>query len=120
MRNFRNYEIWKKAIVLATKVYKATSLFPSSEKYVLSNQVQRAVVSIASNIAEGSSRSSEKEFAHILEIAEGSAFEVETQLIIAKEFHYITEGETTPLIEEINILERQINQFRSRLTKNNH
>ena len=72
-----------------TDVYSATNLFPICEKFGLCNQLQRAAVSIASNIAEGSSRSSEKEFAHFLQISLGSTFEVETQLIIAYNLKYI-------------------------------
>ena len=80
MRNFRNYEIYQEAMDIATLVYKKTKTFPKHEVFSLTNQLNRAVVSIASNIAEGASRESEKEFSHFLEIATGSAFEVETQL----------------------------------------
>jgi len=109
MRNFRNFEVWKNAIELAKVVYKVTEVFPSVEKYGLISQIQRASVSIASNIAEGSSRKSETDFARFLEIAIGSAFEVETQLIIAKELTYIGEGDFESLISRIHNLQKQIN-----------
>ena len=92
MRDFRKYRIWQDAVNITNKIYSITEQFPSKEIYGLSNQLQRAAVSIASNIAEGASRSSTMEFAHFLEIAIGSAFEVETQLTIAFQRNYISEN----------------------------
>ena len=109
MRNFRKLEIWKGAIELAKIIYKTTEVFPHVEKYGLISQIQRAAVSIASNIAEGSSRKSEADFARFLEISIGSAFEVETQLIIAKELNYINESDFEHLISHICKLQKQIN-----------
>ena len=76
MRDFRKYEIWIAAVGYATDIYKLTSAFPKYEIYGLCDQLQRAAVSISANIAEGCSRDSVKDFAHFLEIAIGSAFEV--------------------------------------------
>ncbi|MFZ3044632.1 MAG: four helix bundle protein, partial [Desulfatirhabdiaceae bacterium] len=112
---FREYDIWKSSIQIAKQVYLISELFPSSEKFGLSSQIQRAVISIASNIAEGSARKSEKEFAHFLEIAQGSAFEVETQLILAKEIGYIQESSLVELLKTIHVLQKQINYLRSKL-----
>ena len=106
MRNFRQYKIWQKAIELTDRVYSYTENFPKSEIYALSSQLQRAAVSIVSNIAEGSSRTSEKDFAHFLEMAIGSAFEVETPLTIAKRRCYISENAYLQEIEEIQYLEK--------------
>ena len=102
---------------IATLVYKKTKAFPKSEVFALSNQLNRAVVSIASNIAEGASRDSEKEFSHFLEIAAGSAFEVETQLIIAKNLNYLSEDDTELIIEKLGKVERQLNQLIIKLNK---
>ena len=115
MRDFRKYVIWQKAIELTDRVYSFTDSFPKSEVYALSNQLQRATVSIASNIAEGSSRSSEKDFAHFLEIAIGSAFEVETQLTIALRRSYISQEDYEEVILIIGYLEKQINTFIQKL-----
>lgn len=90
-------------------IYKVTEVFPTTEKFGLISQIQRASISIASNIAEVSSRKSETEFARFLEIAIGSAFEVETQLIIAKELNYIDKSNFESLIIMINHLQKQIN-----------
>ena len=85
-RNFREYSVWKEAVDYATFVYKVTSKMPWFEKKGLCDQLQRAVVSISSNIAEGAARSSDADFAHFLDFALGSAFEVETQLKIDYEY----------------------------------
>ena len=117
MRNFRNYEIYQEAMDIATLVYKKTKTFPKHEVFSLTNQLNRAVVSIASNIAEGASRESEKEFSHFLEIATGSAFEVETQLTIAKNLGYLKEEEIEPILAKLGKVERQLNQLIIMLNK---
>ena len=83
-RNFRDYPVWNEAVDYATYVYEVTGQMPWFEKKGLCDQLQRAAVSISSNIAEGAARSSDADFAHFLDFALGSAFEVETQLKIAK------------------------------------
>ena len=87
-RNFRDYKVWQDAVDYASKVYKITADMPWFEKKGLCDQLQRAAVSISSNIAEGSARPSDADFAHFLDTALGSAFEVETQLLIAKNVGY--------------------------------
>lgn len=111
MRDFRQYEVWKKAISFTTEIYKLTENFPSAEKFGLTKQIQRAAVSVSSNIAEGSSRASEKDFAHFLEISLGSSFEVETQLLISKNLHYISEEKYIEIMNELAILQKQLNIF---------
>ena len=87
-RNFREYPVWKEAMDYATFVYEVTCKMPWFERKGLCDQLQRAAVSISSNIAEGAARSSDADFAHFLDFALGSAFEVETQLKIAKNVGY--------------------------------
>jgi four helix bundle protein len=82
--NFRQLRIWIDSVELTGEIYKLTQSFPNEHKFGIANQLYRSAVSIPSNIAEGSSRKSEKEFAHFLSISMGSAFELETQLIIAE------------------------------------
>lgn len=120
MRDFRQYSVWQKAIDFTTEIYKITSSYPSSEKYGLTNQLQRATVSIASNIAEGASRTSEKDFVHFLEISLGSSFEVETQLLISKKLNYISEAQHSAIIKELDILQKQLNQFINRIRNRQH
>jgi len=104
-------DIWKKAIAFSKSIYELSGTFPEKEKYGLISQIQRASVSIPSNIAEGSSRSSQADFSRYLEIALGSAFEVETQITIAKEVGYITNDQFLKCLEELTILQKQINQL---------
>jgi len=82
MRNFRKLLVWQKAIEITTYVYYFAASLPIEEKFGLRSQITRASVSMPSNIAEGCSRRSDKEYAHFLEISLGSSFELETQLII--------------------------------------
>lgn len=92
-RNFREYKVWQDAVAFASEVYNVTAEMPWFEKKGLCDQLQRAVVSISSNIAEGAARPSDADFAHFLDTALGSAYEVETQLLIAKNVGYINDNE---------------------------
>lgn len=83
MKNFKQLLVWQKGFRIAVECFKLIENFPKEEKFSLSNQITRAAVSIPSNIAEGSSRSSEKDYHRFLELSLGSAFELETQLLIA-------------------------------------
>lgn len=114
-RNFRNYKVWLDAVEYATKVYKVTAEMPRFEKKGLCDQLQRAVVSISSNIAEGAAKPSDIEFAHFLDTALGSAFEVETQLLISKNVEYVSEDLYNNLLTELNEIERQLNGLISSL-----
>ncbi len=109
IRNFRSLNIWKDGIVLVKKIYKLVEVLPSEEKYGLKSQICRAVVSIPSNIAEGCSRNSEIEFKRFLEIAIGSAFELETQLIILSDLEFITKEDSILILELLNNEQRMIN-----------
>lgn len=103
--NFKNLNIWKLSIELANEIYAASDLFPKNEEFGLKSQIRRCAVSVPSNIAEGSSRSSDKDFNRFLEISLGSLFELQTQLIIANARNYIN-NENFNLIE-IRIIELQ-------------
>lgn len=107
-RNFRNYKVWQDAVAYASYVYEVTSKLPWFEKKGLCDQLQRAAVSISSNIAEGAGRPTDADFAHFLDIALGSCYEVETQLIIAKNIGYIDDINHKNLNEGIIKIERQI------------
>ena len=114
-RNFREYPVWNEAVDFATYVYNITSKMPWFEKKGLCDQLQRAAVSISSNIAEGAARSSNAEFTHFLDFSLGSAFEVETQLKIAKNVGYFDNLEESSdvnyetLMDKIHCIERQLN-----------
>lgn len=108
-RNFRNYKVWQDAVDYATMVYKVSAEMPWFEKRGLCDQLQRAAVSISSNIAEGAAKPSDTEFAKFLDTALGSAFEVETQLTIAKNIGYIDNELFINLLNSVQEIERQIN-----------
>jgi four helix bundle protein len=88
MRNFKQLKIWQKGFEIAVQSFKLTSSFPKEEKFGICSQITRAAVSIPSNVAEGSSRSSDKDYNRFLEISLGSSFELETQLLIAEASNY--------------------------------
>jgi four helix bundle protein len=119
MRNFRDYDIWKEGMQISKAVYLLTRDFPDHEKFGIVSQIQRAVISIPSNIAEGASRNSEVDFARYLEIATGSAFEVETQLILANDLGYINSDSTNEILININSLEKKLNTLITKI-RNNH
>ncbi len=100
---------------LVDDVYTFVENFPNSEKYGLISQITRSAVSIPSNIAEGASRNSEKDFARFLEIALGSAFELETQLIIAERRKYIFEGSLVETVKKLSSLQKRIYGLRRKI-----
>ncbi len=111
MRNFRELKIWSGSLELAVEVYRVVSHFPPEEKYGLKSQIKRASVSISSNIAEGCSRTSQKEFRHFLQISLGSAFEVETQLILGNQLGMLTEEQLNSCLTQLQGLQKGINAF---------
>ena len=108
MRNFRNYDVWVDGVDFSIDIYKMTENFPKKETYALSDQMQRAAVSIPSNIAEGCSRRSSKEFAHFLEVSLGSSYEIETQLEIAVRLGYVKESDFKKAIEDVQSIEKRV------------
>jgi four helix bundle protein len=90
MNKYKELKVWQKSVELATDIYKATKDFPSDERFGLTSQINRSVVSIASNIAEGSGRGTKKDFNRFLSMAYGSAYELETQIIISNNLKYLT------------------------------
>lgn len=116
-RNFREYRIWKEAVAFATKVYSVTNEMPWFEKKGLCDQLQRAAVSISSNIAEGCARPSDNDFAHFLDVALGSCYEVETQLIIAKNVGYIQENLFNELLNDLKNIEKQVSGLISKVRR---
>ena len=118
MHNVEQLKVWQLAMEIAKEIYVVTSDFPSEERFGLTSQIRRAAVSIASNIAEGAGRYSDKEFAQFLSIASGSSFEVRTQLLIAVSLTYISHDDIAPLLKRLSELEKMIFGFR-RTLKNN-
>lgn len=101
MHQFEKLKIWQKAMDIALHVYEISSLLPNDEKFNLILQIKKCAVSIPSNIAEGSGRNSDKEFIQFLGIANGSTFELITQLILAKRLKLVNEELTQPIINQL-------------------
>ena len=107
-RNYRDLVVWQTSIKIAKAVYKLTEKFPKHETYALADQIRRAVVSVPSNIAEGQARKAPGDFRRFLYIALGSLAEVDTQLILAQEFGYLTK-------EDIDAIDTHIQDLRKKL-----
>lgn len=113
MRNFRKLNIWNDAIDYAVEIYQLAELLPKNEEFGLKSQMKSASVSI--NIAEGCSISSDREYGRFLETAEGSAFEVETQLIVSMRLKYIDSTTVEASLTRLHSLQRRINTLIQRL-----
>jgi len=106
---FRDLEVWRVSMDLVVKVYEITREFPKSEQFGLASQLQRSAVSIPSNIAEGSGRGTRKDFAHFLDQARGSLFEVITQLEISRSLNFGDSDKLDAIQMEYEILGMRIN-----------
>ena len=101
-------DVWKNSIGLAKSVYSINGLFPPSEQFGLVSQMRRAAVSIPSNIAEGAARTGKKEFLQFINIAQGSASELDTQVELSKELEFITQQIYDEMISLLTIISRQL------------
>jgi four helix bundle protein len=115
MFNFEKLDVWQKAIDFADFIYSETRRFPNEERFGLTNQMRRAAVSISSNIAEGSSRMSQIDFARFIEIGTGSVFEVVSQAFIAKKQSFLPEETFHFLYESAEELSRMLSGLRKSL-----
>ena len=118
MFNFEKLETWQKAIEFADSVYRMTRTFPADERFGLTNQMRRAAVSISSNLAEGSSRSSRADYARFVEIATGSTFEVVSQAFISQRQGFLNDENFTALYAGAEELSRMLSGLRSYLLGN--
>ena len=107
--SYREIKVWQKAIELVVDIYSCTRSFPKEEMFGLTSQLRRAAVSIASNIAEGKGRRTDREFLQFLHHARGSVFEVETQLTIASRLGYMPEAEVLRLGHSASEIARMLN-----------
>lgn len=117
MRTHENLEVSKKSIDFVVKVYRATDHFPSEEKFGLTSQIRRASVSVPANIAEGAARTSSKEFMHFLSISQGSASEVETEILIAHRLGFLSEEIYSDLVGNLDEIGRMISGLRKHLLR---
>lgn len=115
MRDFRKYDIWTDGVNFSTEIYSITDALPTDERFGLRSQMRRAAVSIPSNIAEGASRTSKIEFSRFIEMALGSSFELETQLIISLRRNYVPAAVLNALFPKLHSLQRRLTAFRTTL-----
>lgn len=116
MRDYKNLTVWKESMELARAVYRLCRMFPPEERYALADQMRRAAVSIPSNIAEGHDRHSDKEFRRFLLIAKGSAAELDTQLILCRDFGYIQQEEAESLLSQCAKIRAKLYNFINKLS----
>lgn len=115
MKSYKELIIWQKSINLVKLIYSISSEFSQKEQYILTSQINRCAISIPSNIAEGWSRNSTKEFINFLYISRGSLAELETQTIIAKELGYLTGDKLMEIQEHINELGKMLHTIIAKL-----
>jgi len=115
MHNFKNLKVWQKSVDLAVKIYQITAEFPVSEKFGMTSKMRRAGVSISSNIAEGTAKSSSKSFSNSLEISLGESFELENQMIIAERVSLISNETAQQLEMDISEVQKMIIGFKAKL-----
>ena len=116
MHKVEDLKIWNKAIELVKQVYLVVSELPQNEKFGLSSQIKRSAVSIPSNIAEGAGRNSKKEFKYFLNIANGSCYELQTQLILIVELNLVSKEKTESLIQTCIELQKMNYSFQKTLS----
>jgi four helix bundle protein len=118
MHNYKKLIVWQKAVELAFDVYSRNKTFPEDEKFGMTMQARKSSCSIANNIAEGSRKSSGKEFNRFLEISDGSSAELNTQLIISEKIGYIDADELESFEARIDEIQRMIGSLKERNLKN--
>ena len=115
MHNFKELKIWQKAKGIVKDIYVLAETLPQTERYAFTSQLQRAAVSIPSNIAEGSGRGTNKDFCHFLDIAISSSYELESLLLIGIDLNYFTEEKVSVSIDSLHELQKMIIGFQSKL-----
>ena len=110
-KNYTDLDVWKEARNLSKEIYLSSSDFPKDERFGLTSQIRRAVVSIPSNIAEGCGRNHPKDSIQFFFIARGSIYEVETQLYLAFDLEYISDIDLEPLLIKLELTRKLLNGF---------
>ena len=115
VKYYRELIVWQKSIDLAIMVYEAVKTLPKEELYSLSDQIRRAAISIPSNIAEGNQRNTTRDYLRFLSIAKGSLGELETQLIICERLNFLSNAQTTPIMNQCTEVSKMLNKLIIRL-----
>ena len=117
MHNIGKLKIWNASIDLCVEVYEAVANIPNDERYGLSSQIKRSAVSIPSNIAEGAGRDSSPQFNQFLNIAFGSSYELQTQLIISERLNFISKEVNEPILSKLDEIQKMIYVFKENVNK---
>jgi four helix bundle protein len=115
MQRFTDLKVWQRSHSLALRVYRLTKALPGDEKYGLISQLRRAAVSVPTNIAEGSKREGNQDFARFLNIAEGSLAETEYLIMLSRDLDYLTPTSVAPLLSEIKEVARMLHYLRMKV-----
>jgi len=115
VRSYQDLSVWQKAMDLVVTIYKATSAFPKTETYGLANQLRRAAISVASNIAEGSAKRSTREFIRFINIASGSVAEMQTQTILSQRLDYFDAVTYARVIQSVDEIGRMLHGLQESL-----
>jgi len=118
MKDFRTLKVWEKAHALTLAIYKSTEGFPKQEMYALTNQIQRAAVSIPANIAEGCGKDSDAELKRYFLISMGSASELEYLLLLAHDLDYLSESTFQSMTNDLVEIRKMLNAFIQKLKAN--
>ena len=114
-QSYKDLQVWQKAVSLAVETYEITATFPKNQQYGLTNQIERSVVSVASNLAEGAGRNGKNEFIYHVGVARGSLYELHTQMLIANKVGFISQEKTDELILKIEEVGRMLNGLKKSL-----
>lgn len=117
MHNYKELNVWRSAVDFAVDVYKSTEGLPAEERFGLTSQIRRSVVSVSSNIAEGAGRNTQGEFNQFLGYAYGSSCELDTQLIIANKLDYITKESFLVLESEVEKIQKMIYNLKKSVSR---
>ena len=114
-KSYRDLEVWQKGMALAKRIYEITANFPAEERFGLTNQIRRAVVSIPSNLAEGHARSGTAEFLHFISISMGSVAELETQILLSADLGYMDKVIGNDVLTQTDTIGRMLRGLRKSL-----
>ncbi len=116
MHDYKKLDVWEKSMEIVKDIYNLTDSFPDAEKFGLISQMRRSAVSIPSNIAEGAGRNTDKEFNNYLSVALGSAFELETQLLLSVRLNFTEEQNIKKTLSDLGSICRMIHSLKKRIT----
>lgn len=117
MQRYRDLEVWKRSHALVLRIYQLTKGFPDDERFGMTSQLRRAAVSVPANIAEGSKRRTNQDFARFLNISEGSMSEVDYLLLCSKDLGYLPDSVLEPIAKEIDEISRMLYRLRTKVEK---